>query len=618
MGKLAWYFNRLRAMNTAEVCWRMQQKLLQRWERSRWETPTRAISAKPLYGECKGLRFRADALGLNFQNPHGSTQTSIHLPGGYDYATYKRLWSAGFQTKQTWPNTWSYALDYKQRDDIGDARTNWELNRHFQFALLAKAAYVSGERKHEQELHMLFDDWNRLNPWLHGICWVSVMEVAIRCIQWCVALAFLNKCKQGASERLTKALETGIANMAAYVSRHYSRFSSANNHLLVEACALAYAGFAMRHKRWQRLAIHILDQQLKRQYFEDGVNKEMALHYQTFAMEAYALTMHLMQVNNMKVPATWTEAMKKQCEFVAHCGVGNHVCAFGDDDEGKVLDLKGGAVDHYRYVLQLCSLVVEGDVRYDAFEEVEETIGWLFNETEIERCKALPLYDNTKSRIFVAGGYSLLRSNDQRVVVGIDHAPLGFGSIAAHGHADALSFQLFVDERPVFIDPGTYIYHCWLDKRNDYRKSINHNTVTIHNTEQSEMLGAFLWGKKAQTRLTTTLLSQEQQTIGAETMGMSGVKHARRFVLKDHTLTIEDEFERECPWVATFLLAPDIRPQLSAGQATCKTFSLTSQTGEMTIDKAWASSAYGLETPTLALRIKGTGKSNKVIINIAS
>ena len=37
----------------------------------------------------------------------------------------------------------------QSRDGRAEARTNWELNRHFQFALLAKAYYATGEEKLE-------------------------------------------------------------------------------------------------------------------------------------------------------------------------------------------------------------------------------------------------------------------------------------------------------------------------------------------------------------------------------------------------------------------------------------------------------------------------------------
>lgn len=37
MGKLGWYFNRLRAMSPREVVWRLEQKRLQRQELARFK-----------------------------------------------------------------------------------------------------------------------------------------------------------------------------------------------------------------------------------------------------------------------------------------------------------------------------------------------------------------------------------------------------------------------------------------------------------------------------------------------------------------------------------------------------------------------------------------------------
>ena len=40
-----------------------------------------------------------------------------------------------------------------------------------------------------------------------------------------------------------------------------------------------------------------------------------------------------------------------------------------------------------------------------------------------------------------------------------DAGPLGYQTIAAHGHADALSFTLSVGGMEFLVDPGTYAYH---------------------------------------------------------------------------------------------------------------------------------------------------------------
>ncbi len=95
-------------------------------------------------------------LGIYFGNRNYSVNTSIHLLGGYDYNYYKKDWANRFFKRRiAGMARFGYYLNYKQRDDIGDARTNWELNRHFQFALLAKGYFVSGDRQYADSLERI-------------------------------------------------------------------------------------------------------------------------------------------------------------------------------------------------------------------------------------------------------------------------------------------------------------------------------------------------------------------------------------------------------------------------------------------------------------------------------
>ena len=135
MSKWTWYVNRLKAMNLQELVWRLEQKKIQMKEKRRFGSYKVAVSSFRFNKTLEKLRFDCDALGIYFGNRNYSLNTSIHLLGGYDYNSYKKDWTVGFQTKNCWGDEFSYHLNYKQRDDIGDARTNWELNRHFQFAL---------------------------------------------------------------------------------------------------------------------------------------------------------------------------------------------------------------------------------------------------------------------------------------------------------------------------------------------------------------------------------------------------------------------------------------------------------------------------------------------------
>jgi len=70
---------------------------------------------------------------------------------------------------------------------------------------------------------------------------------------------------------------------------------------------------------------------------------------------------------------------------------------------------------------------------------------------------------------------------------------LGFKSIAAHGHADALSFALCAFGKEVFVDPGpTTILPIRMAHL--FPKHRAHNTVVVDDQDQSVMLGPFMWG----------------------------------------------------------------------------------------------------------------------------
>ena len=79
------------------------------------------------------------------------------------------------------------------------------------------------------------------------------------------------------------------------------------------------------------------------------------------------------------------------------------------------------------------------------------------------------------------------------VIAVMDAGPLGYLSIAAHGHADCLAFTLAVAGRAILIDPGTYCYHSEPEWRDYFRGTAAHNTVRVDGCDQSEIGGAFMW-----------------------------------------------------------------------------------------------------------------------------
>lgn len=552
-------------MNLQELFWRVQQKQLQQSEQNRYYSKNVPVTKAPISSPISDLCIDIDKLSINWENTNWTLFFKQDLFGVFDYDEYKRRWNAGFQTNNTWQEEpFSPTINISQRVDIGDIRTNWELNRHYQFAALAKNYYCTKDQKYLFDLKELFSDWNNHNLFLHGVEWTSAMELAIRVNSWVYTLAFLQKV--GCKEELIGELEHGILVMTDYIMKHRARFSSANNHLIVEMYAIALVGILTDYAPWKDEALKILTEELPKQNYSDGVNKEMSLHYQSFVMEAYGLLWLLMMKNHIEVPVVWKSYLAAMSEFVADSTDDyGRTMEFGDSDEGKILDLNGDVDNHYQYVMNLMGCLLDKSYTDSTWHEnLEWVVPDKLRTERTEKEKYIPGLICSRKE----GGYTFLRSQDRRVFIGIDHADLGYGKIAAHGHADALSFQLFIDGQPFFVDSGTFNYHVTPEDRNYFRSTVAHNTVMIEQQEQSEMLGPFIWGKKSHTALSDIVVKDGLVTIKMECQGTSG-KHSRKIEFNQKNQLKIYDYIKKHKGKAFFHISPNSTIRIEKGRIVC-------------------------------------------------
>jgi hypothetical protein len=128
-----------------------------------------------------------------------------------------------------------------------------------------------------------------------------------------------------------------------------------------------------------------------------------------------------------------------------------------------------------------------------------------------------------------------------------DCGELGFGSLAAHGHADALSFCVRVAGHDVLVDPGTYDYFSFPAWREYFRGTRAHNTLVLDGRDQSRMLGPFLWGRRARARCLAWRTEAGRTLVSGEHDGYAGLPapalHRRTLELdpSSGSLTIRDE-----------------------------------------------------------------------------
>jgi hypothetical protein len=127
-----------------------------------------------------------------------------------------------------------------------------------------------------------------------------------------------------------------------------------------------------------------------------------------------------------------------------------------------------------------------------------------------------------------------------------DAGPLGYLSLAAHGHADALAFTMSVAGREFLIDPGAYAYQSKEEWRNYFRGSAAHNTIRVDRVDQSVIGGAFIWLRKAAATVERWETSTERDRLVASHDGYTRlpdpVTHRREivFLRTERHVRVED------------------------------------------------------------------------------
>jgi hypothetical protein len=176
---------------------------------------------------------------------------------------------------------------------------------------------------------------------------------------------------------------------------------------------------------------------------------------------------------------------------------------FGDSDDAPAVRLgQESDVSPYRSLLATGAILF-GRQDFKAKARVlDDKTRWLLgSEADVlfhaqsEATTRLPV-----RQAFPEGGYYILgcdfeTENEIRLIA--DAGPVGYLSIAAHGHADALAFTLSVGGMEFLIDPGTYAYHTQSRWRWYFRGTIAHNTVCIDGKDQSQSGGNLMWMKRA-------------------------------------------------------------------------------------------------------------------------
>lgn len=510
--RVRWLVARLRNMTPLEVVHRMREaarrETTRRWRQGWPSYAHHAVGPCPrLPGLVERLHSADPALRAHVAESAGRFRAGefealgVTWPAALlDMSFPPNVWDTDPRSGARWPAAGHYCFDipYRLASSVGDVKHVWEFGRLQFLPLLAADHALNGNADSLATVAAGIDSWHRHNPPFEGVHWAELLNVAIRAINVLLAVCLCGAHLPAATVQRARALLAAHARLLAlFPSRH----SSANNHLVAELSAEYLIALAMpdlpnaavvRAKAREELA-----HEAKLQLLADGVPAEQSLSYGAFTAEFLLLVHVVAAAAGEPLPAG---ALGRLAGFADHVQALSNgrgaVPALGDNDEGRVINSCRPEFDYPLAIAGSIRAVMDRPLHAQRAPE-PRLRDIVFGGTRL----AEP--PESGQRQCLVGGYSVdrRRISGRRCILGLDHGPLGYLSIAAHGHADALSVVLDVDDVPVLVDPGTYLYHSGGAWRDWFRSTAAHNTLSLEGLDQSRMAGPFNWVSRAHARM---------------------------------------------------------------------------------------------------------------------
>lgn len=559
MQQPGWYLQRLKVMSGAEVAHRLARSLRVLSQKfSSPETPSRDAGARD-------LRFLPPFIASS--PVHLTTAAERILSGRYTFFDLVDCelgdppqWNRDPLTQRTSAGRRAAAIDYRDEREVGNIKYLWEPNRHLHLPVLAQAHALTGDPRYALAIQAQVDSWIEQCPEGRGPNWISALELGIRLINWSITWQLLGgmRSKMFASpegEAFRDRWLDSIYRQTRMIAGNLSRYSSANNHLIGEAAGVYVAASTWplwpQITAWGERCRAILEEECQRQNAADGGNREQAFAYQTFVLDFLLIAGLAARARGEDFAPDYWRRIEVMIDFLASMtNFSGQLPMIGDADDGLVVSLapEPGFSAHL-------SLIATGAVLFGR-PDLAVKAGTLDGKTAtLLGVEAVRRLANLKERgrkgfrprlQFAESGYYLMGAGfdtPSEVRLLVDSGPLGYLSIAAHGHADALSFVLSLGDREILVDPGTYAYHTDPAWRRYFRSTLAHNTVGIDDEDQSVQAGNFMWTHHAKARCIEFEAGAERHRFIGEHYGYQRladpVVHRREIVCDTRRQVIE-------------------------------------------------------------------------------
>lgn len=350
---------------------------------------------------------------------------------------------------------------------VKDNEVRWQLHRMYWWIPMGQAYWSTGDEAYAKEWVWQMRDWMKDNP--RGLskendrfAWRQ-LETARRVQDQTNLFNYFIDSRHFTSDFLIEFLY----NYHVHAEHVRGKCSERGNHLLFEAQRMIYAGgFFPEFKNapiWRKEGITILNKEINKQVYPDGLQYELSLNYHIAAINIFLKAYYMAQLCNMahEFPPSYAKAVENMIMATINTSFPDHTYPMFSDAKRES---KSNMLKNYKAWTKV--FPKNEVIQYYATEGKEGV-------APQHRSKAL----------FNSGFYTFRNGwDDASTVMVLKASPPAFW----HSQPDNGTFELWVNGRNFMPDAGCYVYGGdteIMKLRNWYRQSKVHQTLTLDNKD---------------------------------------------------------------------------------------------------------------------------------------
>lgn len=522
------------------------------------------------------------------------------ISGNYNGIDWQKDYKSGYR----WGAFQWYRPQENAKELGGDIKVPWELSRlqhHPRMAIIAMKLPEERDEIFTEYCNQTLD-FIAQNPPRWGVNYMCTMDVGIRTANMALAYSLFKSIDIEFDHKVEHEILKFIYEQCDFIYNNLEWTEGyTSNHYFGDIAGLLYGSAILpdcdMRLKWIQFAKQQIDNEIIKQFYEEGTNKEGSVAYHRLTAEMAIYSASLVQYlcrrgecGSLSEEA-WNRIIRgavflKDVTTPAGC-----FTQFGDNDSGlffrlsltgkmllakeaieKYVNLKGytpeseeelyydenlndgrtyisavqGALEEDLFLDEKDRYPLEASLVYAIMREKKScnSVKDLETVEEFEDCgkpshsykQKISSEDNLLDGIYCRSypqfGVYIYRSNNLYLCINAtDNGQMGGGG---HAHNDKLSFELYIGGKPIYQDPGTYVYTAFPEMRNQYRSTIVHNTIYV-GQEQNNFLSLFAMQNETHCRC----VEYTDKSIELE-VNYKDVIHRRRFMIEENHVIVED------------------------------------------------------------------------------